>query len=101
MADFEGTVINAASADDWLEVRCPGTMLFTFQVFDAGILYQLGRGVPALSYAPRQFALFPGFHTRARLVDGLRFKSLLAGAPARVTLETATPNEIGEGGELV
>ena len=95
MADFEGTVINAASTDAWQELRCPGTMLVIFHVFNAGILYQLGRGEPAAVFDGRSQPLFPGFHPRTRLVDAVRFKSLVGGTPAQVSIETATPADVG------
>ncbi len=95
MPNFEGTVVNQPSTNSWQVLSCPGTVRLTFQVANAGIIYQLGTGFPAPVFDAKEQPLLPGFHPRERAVDAVRFKSLAAGSPAQVSIETATGAEIG------
>ncbi|MFL5901254.1 MAG: hypothetical protein ACJ75S_08665 [Solirubrobacterales bacterium] len=95
MTDFSGTVVNQPSADAWQTLVCPGTVRLTFQVANAAIVYQLGTGFTSPVFDSKEQPLLPGFHSRERTVDAVRFKSLAAGVPAQVSIETATEGETG------
>jgi hypothetical protein len=98
---FTGTVVNQPSSDAWQVLSCPSTVRLTFNVLPpkgattGGIVYQLGRSIPATVWEDDDQPLPPGMHTRERRVDAVRFKSLVPGKPAIVSIETATAEQVG------
>lgn len=91
---------NRASADDYTEpntLSCPQTVKVNLVVANAAIYVQFGDPSPgvvggAAAYGPeRQF--LPGFHNMVRRTETIRFRSVVSGRPAQVTVEALTPND--------
>jgi len=90
MAEFAGSVINQVSTDVWQILTCPGAHEVIFQIANAAIVYQYGDGIGRPVFSDQTQPLLPGFHVRdQRPCDAVRFRSLKAGTPAAVSIETA------------
>lgn len=88
--DFSGGIANKPTTDKWQTLSCPGAREVVFQVANAAIQFQFGDGVGQAVWDDEPRVLLPGYHVRdQRPCDAVRFKSLKAGAPAQLTVETA------------
>lgn len=89
---------NIASGDAFTPATTlehPRSVRVNFQVFNAAIVYQLGRGRGGVVYSGDVF-LGPGIYSLDRVCDGVRFRSAAAGQPAQVTVELLAVEEVGE-----
>jgi hypothetical protein len=92
------TLFNVTTADGYIDANTIAqeeTERVNFQVANAGIAYQLGTqryGVPV--WGPES-VLLPGKFSFDRNTNGVRIRSLVAGAPAQVTVDALTPTDLG------
>lgn len=93
---MSAAVNNVASTDGWTELSAPSSARLELNVTGAAIYYQLGEGQPPLYSQPEKFQV-PVLAHLDRVCDSIRFRSAVAGVPARVTIQAMTAGEAGGG----
>ena len=95
---MSASLVNVATTDNYVEANTiarPAVARVRFQVFNAAIRYQLGRGWPP-QWTDERF-LAPGFHSFDAYCTGVRVRSAAPGAPAQVSVDLVDEKELGRG----
>jgi hypothetical protein len=74
-------------------IELPGIKRLRIQVFNASVLFTVGYGIPPSRWEP-DAGLAPGPYSLDANCDGVRFKSLVSGVPARVMVTALTKGEL-------
>lgn len=93
---MSASLVNVATTDAYTDantVTRPNVERVRFQVFNAAIRYQLGRGWPP-QWTDERF-LAPGFHSFDAHCTGVRVRSAAAGVPAQVSIDLVDEHELG------
>lgn len=90
MREFGIPLNQLACADTYsaaATVNCPGARRLTIFVYNNSLLYQLAYDRDGSNFIDLESELPPGFHSFARDCNGVRFRNLIAGSVALVSVK--------------